>query len=425
MEPILGCIADDITGATDLALMLGRNGMPVVQLIGCPAADDPWPEEAAAVVVALKSRTAPVSKAVDQSLASCRWLQDRGVRQVFFKYCSTFDSTRSGNIGPVAEALHEATGAEITVFCPAFPANQRTVYQGHLFVGDRLLSESSMRHHPLTPMTEADLVLVLGRQVRNADDVGRVAYARVRQGAYQTRRELTRLAAEGIKYAVVDALDDDHLIAIGQACKGMPLVSGGSAVAMGLPANYREAGWLTQAEGLVPLAGWSGPAAVLAGSCSVATRDQVAHMAAVCPSRRLDPLGLAEDRAQVLDILDWAERRMREGPVLIYASAPPETVAAVQDRLGGTYAGALVEGALAELAVGLQQRGLTKLIVAGGETSGAVLEALKIRELRIGPEIEPGVPWTVSVGAPPLALALKSGNFGRSTFFTQALEMLT
>ena len=425
MEPVLGCIADDITGATDLALMLGRHGMPVVQRIGCPAADEPWPEGAAAVVVALKSRTAPVSAAVDQSLAACRWLQGQGVRQIFFKYCSTFDSTPDGNIGPVAEALHEATGAGITVICPAFPANGRTVYQGHLFVSDRLLSQSSMRDHPLTPMHDADLVRVLGRQVGQADDVGRVDYACVRRGARQIHRELQRLAAQGIKYAVVDALDDEHLTQIGKACDGMPLVTGGSAVAMGLPDNYRAAGWLPATEGLVPIKNWAGPAAVLAGSCSVATRDQVARMAAVCPSRQLDPLGLADGRERLADILDWADRRMGRTPVLIYASASPETVADVQKRLGRERAGELVETALAELAVGLRQRGLSKLIVAGGETAGAVLEALEIRELRIGPEIEPGVPWTVCTEGSPLALALKSGNFGQPAFFTQALEMIT
>ncbi len=425
MEPVLGCIADDITGATDLALMLGRHGMPVVQRIGCPAADDPWPKGAAAVVVALKSRTAPVSEAVDQSLKACRWLQGQGVRQIFFKYCSTFDSTPAGNIGPVAQALHGATGAGITVVCPAFPANRRTVYQGHLFVGDRLLSQSSMRDHPLTPMNDADLVRVLGRQVQNSDDVGRIDYACVRQGAGQIRRELQRLAAQGIKFAVVDALNDEHLKQIGKACDGMPLVTGGSAVAMGLPANYRAAGWLPATEGLVPIENWAGPAAVLAGSCSVATRDQVAHMAAVCPSRQLDPLGLADGRERQTDILDWAAAHMWRKPVLIYASAPPETVAAVQDRLGRQRAGELVEANLAELAVGLRQQGITKLIVAGGETAGAVLEALEIRELRIGPEIEPGVPWTGSTEGSPLALALKSGNFGRSAFFSRALEMIT
>ncbi len=425
MKPILGCIADDITGATDLALMLGRNGLPVVQVIGCPQTETPWPEAAAAVVVALKSRAAPVDEAVGESLAACRWLQRRGVRQIFFKYCSTFDSTAEGNIGPVAEALHEATGGETTIFCPAFPANRRTVYQGHLFVEDRLLSDSSMRDHPLTPMTEANLVRLLGQQVTRGGDVGLVNYETVDQGASPIRRALAHLSEAGQRFAVVDALSERHLIAIGKACAGMPLVTGGSAVAMGLPDNYRQSGWLPATDGLVAIEGRTGPAVVLAGSCSVATRGQVAHMAAACPSLRVDPLRLADGRQRIDDIIAWAEGQMQDGPVLIYASAPPAEVASVQARLGSVQAGTLVEKALAGVATGLYPKGLEKLIVAGGETAGAVLEALGIEALRIGPEIEPGVPWTVSTAGDDLALALKSGNFGSPRFFTRALEMLT
>ncbi len=424
MQPVLGAIADDITGATDLALMLGRNGMPVVQHIGCPAPDTPWPEEAAAVVVALKSRTAPVAAAVADSLAACRWLQAHGVRQLFFKYCSTFDSTPGGNIGPVAAALSEATGGGSTVFCPAFPANRRTVYQGHLFVGDRLLSESSLRDHPLTPMTDADLVRFLGRQLPGEAKVGLVDYARVEQGAARIGRKLARLAAEGVHYVVVDALSDRHLVAIGRACADMKLVTGGSAVAMGLPDNYRAAGWLPETEGLVAISPQPGPAAVLAGSCSVATREQVAHMAAAHPALKVDPLQLAEGRQRIEELTAWASDRMTKGPVLVYASAGPEEVAAAQEALGPARAGILVEEALAGVAVGLHRQGLKQLIVAGGETSGAVLQALDVRALKIGPEIEPGVPWTLSTSADGLVLALKSGNFGRPDFFTRALEML-
>lgn len=424
MQPILGGIADDITGATDLALMLARNGLPVVQLIGCPAADTPWPAGAAAVVVALKSRTAPSAEAVADSLAACRWLQACGARQLFFKYCSTFDSTPEGNIGPVAEALLDAAGGGITIFCPAFPANQRTVYQGHLFVGERLLSDSSMRDHPLTPMTDADLVRFLGRQVDRAADVARVGFGTVDQGAATIRRALDRLAGAGKRFVVVDALNDRHLAQIAKACDGLPLVTGGSAVAMGLPENYRAAGWLAPMDGQVPIEGLSGPSAVLAGSCSVATRGQIAHMAATCPALQLDPLRLTTGRQRIADVVAWAAAQMVKGPVLIYASAAPEDVAAVQERLGTLEAGALVEEALAGVAAGLRREGLKKLIVAGGETSGAVLKALEIRELRIGPEIEPGVPWTVDNGPDGLVLALKSGNFGSPAFFTRALEMV-
>ena len=424
MKPVLGGIADDITGATDLALMLGRNGMPVVQFIGCPAADTPWPEEAAAVIVALKSRTAPVAKAVADSLAACRWLQACGVRQFFFKYCSTFDSTVEGNIGPVAAALREATGGGLTIFCPAFPVNQRTVYQGHLFVGDRLLSSSGMRNHPLTPMKDPDLVRFLGRQLPSETEVGLVGYEIVRQGAAQISAELARLSGEGIRYAVVDALDDQHLVRIAEACAGLRLLTGGSALAMGLPDNYRAAGWLPEAAGLEAIGRQPGPAAVLSGSCSKATREQVSHMAAAYPALRVDPLRLADGRQQPADMVAWAIDRMQRGPVLVYASASPEAVAQAQARLGRARAGALVEEALAAVAAGLYRQGLKQLIVAGGETSGAVLKALDIRALRIGPEIEPGVPWTVSTAPAGLVLALKSGNFGRPDFFLRALEML-
>ncbi len=423
MEPLLGCIADDITGATDLALMLGRNGMPVVQTIGCPAKDTPWPDEAAAVVIALKSRTAPVKAAVADSLAACGWLQAHGVRQIFFKYCSTFDSTPTGNIGPVAAALREATGGGITIFCPAFPVNRRTVYQGHLFVAERLLSESSMRDHPLTPMADADLVRFLGRQLRGEAAVGAIGYAIVEQGAAQIRRELARLERAGVPYVVVDALNDRHLASIGRACADLALVTGGSAVAMGLPGNYRTAGWLPVTEGLVAIDRPPGPAAVLAGSCSVATRGQVAHMAARCPALKVDPLRLADGRQRIEELVAWAAERMTPGPVLVYASATPEEVAAAQRKLGPDRAGRLIEEALAGVARGLWRQGLQQLIVAGGETSGAVLEALNVKALKIGPEIEPGVPWTVSTSPDGLVLALKSGNFGQPDFFIRALEM--
>lgn len=424
MKSILGCIADDITGATDLALMLGRNGMPVAQIIGCPAANAPWPEEAAAVVVALKSRTAPPAEAVGESLAAGRWLRDRSVRQYFFKYCSTFDSTTEGNIGPVAAALGEMTGAQIIPFCPAFPGNQRTVYKGHLFVGDRLLSESSMREHPSTPMKEADLVRFLSCQLPQNANVGLISYESVRKGASEIEKNFEHLAAKGVRYAVVDALNDLHLAEIGKACAGLPLITGGSAVAMGLPENYRAAGWLPATTGLVSIEKRSGPAAVLAGSCSMATREQVAHMAATSPALKVDPLCLADGRQRIADIVAWAVARMQHEPILVYASASPGEVAIAQERLGTVQAAALVEEALAAVAAGMRRQGLKQLIVAGGETSGAVLRALNVKALRIGPEIEPGVPWTVSTDD-DLVIALKSGNFGSPAFFKRALEMLT
>ncbi|MDF2095867.1 3-oxo-tetronate kinase [Aquibaculum arenosum] len=417
---LLGCIADDVTGASDLASTLVREGMRTVQVLGVPASD--WtPPDVDAVVVALKSRTAPVAEAVRQSLEALEWLRGAGARQIFFKYCSTFDSTDAGNIGPVAEALLEALGGEQTIYCPAFPTNGRSIYQGHLFVGDRLLSESGMENHPLTPMTDADLVRVLGRQTRHP--VGLVPYASVSGGAEAIRTALDELRAEGKRHAIVDALDDAHLRAIGKAVADLSLVTGGSGVALGLPENFRRSG-LLQAEVSDALPEIAGAAAVLSGSCSRATNAQVAHFAAKRPALRLDPLALARGAQSVETILDWARPKMGAEPILIYATAEPDAVAAVQSELGREAAGTLVEETLAGVAKGLVAAGLRRLVVAGGETSGAVVAALGIAALRIGPEIDPGVPWTATLGEPPLLLALKSGNFGTVDFFEKAFRQL-
>lgn len=423
MPLLIGAIGDDVTGSTDLALMLSKHGMSVVQFIGLPEAGAAV-RDAQAAVVALKSRTAPAEQAVADSLAACDWLLGRGARQVFFKYCSTFDSTEHGNIGPVAEALLERLGAGITIYCPAFPENGRTVYSGHLFVGRDLLSDSGMRHHPLTPMTDANLVRFLGRQVSIPETVGLIDYAVVEQGAAAIKDRLQELSGRRCRHAVVDALSDRHLLSIGEACADLRLVTGGSGVAMGLPVNFRRAGLLEDSMGAAILPKLGGGTAVLAGSCSAATRRQVARMAACCPSVRIDPQELAAGEAVIEAVSRWAAGRIGDGPVLIYSTAEPEQVAAVQTRLGREAAGRLVEEAMAGLARRLRQAGVRHFIVAGGETSGAVLAALKVRALRIGPEIAPGVPWTVSEEEPHLCLALKSGNFGDDDFFEQAIGML-
>jgi uncharacterized protein YgbK (DUF1537 family) len=423
MPLLIGAIGDDVTGSTDLALMLSKHGMSVVQTIGLPPPDLLF-RNAQAVVVALKSRTAPTTQAVADTLSACDWLLAQGARQVFFKYCSTFDSTEKGNIGPVAEALLGRLGGGITIYCPAFPENGRTVYNGHLFVGRDLLSDSSMRHHPLTPMTDANLVRFLGRQVENPETVGLVELSIVEQGPEAIRSRLGELARSHYRHAVVDAVTNRHLVAIGEACAGMRLVTGGSGVAMGLPANFRRDGLLGDAAGPAPLPKLDGGVAVLAGSCSAATRRQVGWMAGRCPAVRMDPRELASGGAHPAGIATWAAARVGEGPVLVYSTADPEQVGAAQARLGREAAGRLVEQAMGELALRLRQAGVATFIVAGGETSGAVLAALGVRSLRIGPEIAPGVPWTVTEEEPRLRLALKSGNFGDDDFFEKALGML-
>ncbi|MGE0116735.1 MAG: 3-oxo-tetronate kinase [Dongiaceae bacterium] len=421
MGLLLGCIADDLTGATDLANTLVRRGMRTVQVIGVPEADAPL-SEADAVVAALKSRTIPAAEAVAMSRAALARLRAAGARQFVFKYCSTFDSTDAGNIGPVADALLADLGESFTIACPAFPENQRTIYLGHLFVGRVLLSDSSMRNHPLTPMTDANLVRVLGRQT--AAKVDLVPFSVVSRGPSAIVAEFTRLREVGIAHAVVDAIEDRHLLDIGTACADMALVTGGSGIALGLPENFRRQGLLSPhaAAGALPTV--VGKEAVIAGSCSAATLRQIEQMKRTRPAFAIDPLALASGKDVVAHALAWARERSDDGPVLVYASAPPEEVARIQQRLGREQAGELIEHVLAEIAAGLVAAGVRRLVVAGGETSGAVVQRLGARALRIGPQIDPGVPWTVSIGEPALALALKSGNFGGPDFFTRAFTVL-
>jgi uncharacterized protein YgbK (DUF1537 family) len=418
---LLGCIADDLTGATDLANTLVRQGMRTVQVIGVPDAAAA-PADVDAVVVALKSRTIPAAEAVRLSRAALAWLKGQGARQYLFKYCSTFDSTDAGNIGPVADALLADLGAPFTIACPAFPENGRTIYQGHLFVGRQLLSDSSMRNHPLTPMTDSDLVRVLGRQTKA--EVGLVPYAVVRAGPEAIAAEYAKLQQARMSYAIVDAIDDRHLLDIGAASADLALITGGSGIALGLPENFRRKGLLPVQGAADALPQIAGAAAVIAGSCSAATLAQVAEMQRSRPAFTIDALALADGRDLVGEALAWAKPHLAAGPVLIYASAPPAEVVRIQAALGRERAGELIERALAAIATGLVGAGVRRLVIAGGETSGAVVQELGVRALRIGPQIDPGVPWTASLGEPALALALKSGNFGAPNFFMKALEML-
>ena len=415
----LGCIADDFTGATDLANNLVRAGMRVVQVIGVP--EGPLAVEVDAVVVALKSRTLPAQEAIAQSLAALRWLQAQGAQQVYFKYCSTFDSTPAGNIGPVTEALMDALDTAFTIATPAFPDNGRTVFKGHLFVGELLLSDSGMKDHPLTPMTDANLVRVMQAQTRRK--VGLIDHRTVAQGDAAIRERIAVLRAEDVGVAIVDAVTNEDLLRLGPALAGMPLVTAGSGVAIGLPANF----------GLAPSAGASalppagGLRAVVSGSCSVATNAQVKHFIdGGGPAFAIDPLQLMAGDDVVAQALAWAAPLLAQGPVLVYSTAEPSAVKAVQTKLGVDEAGAMVERALAAIARGLvAQHGVRQLLVAGGETSGACVQALGIAQLQIGAQIDPGVPWCHAVAeAAPLHIALKSGNFGSADFFTKAFKAL-
>jgi uncharacterized protein YgbK (DUF1537 family) len=423
MTVLLGAIADDFTGATDLCNTLVRRGMRTVQLIDVPS-HGMEVADAEAVVVALKSRTIPAAEAIERSLAALAWLQQAGARQILFKYCSTFDSTDGGNIGPVAEALMDALDTDFTLFCPAFPENGRTIYLGYLFVGDVLLSESSMRDHPLTPMRDPSLVRILQRQCRGR--VGLVPQSDVSQGAAAIQDAFASLRQAGFRHAIVDAIDDHNLEAIGEAAADFPLITGGSGIALGLPENFRRQGLIgdsAAADALPPVAG---AAVVLSGSCSEATQAQVAHMINQRYSTFIvNPLAATEGRDLAGGALAWAEPLLGERPILFASTAGPKLVAKVQEELGRERASALIEGAMASIARGLVARGVRRLVVAGGETAGAVVQALGVTGLRIGRQIDPGVPWTISLGEPRLALALKSGNFGAPDFFLRAFSVLS
>ncbi len=429
MTPLLGCIADDFTGATDLANNLVRAGMRTVQTIGVPESADAV--FADAIVVALKSRTVPATDAVAQSLKAYQWLKAQGVSQIYFKYCSTFDSTPAGNIGPVTDALLDAIHGEgkgFTIVCPAFPENQRTIFNGHLFVGEQLLSDSGMRDHPLTPMTDANLVRVMQAQTKRR--VGLVNYATVSKGADAIKAAFQNLQDQGYGVAVVDAISNTDLMAMGAALAGMPLVTAGSGVAIGLPQNWRATGQLAPSDHADQLPPPSGYQAVISGSCSVATNQQVAVWRdAGLPALAIDPLGLANGTTTADAAADWARQHLPEGPVLVYATAAPEAVREIQAQLGVAAAGALVESALSRIAVSLIESGVRQLVVAGGETSGAVVQALAVARMAIGPQIDPGVPWTcvnaAAAGDEIVHVALKSGNFGTPDFFQKAFAALT
>jgi 3-dehydrotetronate 4-kinase len=427
----LGCIADDFTGATDLANNLVRAGMRVVQTNSVPTA--PLTADVDAVVVALKSRTMAPADAVAQSLQALQWLQGAGAGQIYFKYCSTFDSwygaqgsNQRGNIGPVTESLMDALDTDFSIATPAFPDNGRTVFKGHLFVGDMLLSDSSMRHHPLTPMQDANLVRVLQAQCQRK--VGLIDYRVVAAGEAAIQARIKELRAQGVGIAIVDAVSNEDLMRLGLALKEMPLVTAGSGVAIGLPQNFgihassRSAG-LPEAQGMQ---------AVVSGSCSQATNAQVAAWQATgLPYLALDMVSVlgsdAQCSAAVQSVLNWAKPLLPRGPVLVYSTANAEAVKATQTVLGSEATGARVEQALSNIAKGLVMLGVQQLVVAGGETSGACVQALGVQQMQMGGQIDPGVPWChAHAGAvgKDLHLALKSGNFGAADFFTKAFKLL-
>lgn len=411
---LLGCIADDFTGASDLANTLAKGGMATTQFVGVPGGAAARDCEAG--VVALKTRSIAAHKAVAESIAALEWLRRQGCRQYFFKYCSTFDSTPKGNIGPVAEALLDALDASVAVVCPVFPAAGRTLYSGHLFVEGNLLSESGMESHPLNPMTDADIRRWLSLQTQG--DVGLLPYEVVRQGAAAISAGLAAEAAAGRRLVVVDALTDDDLIEVGAAVADDKLVTGGSGIALGLPNNFRESGPIHG--GSMAFSGASGPGVVLSGSCSATSRGQVAAHLVDHPGLAVDPDDLSSGAINADIAVAFVHDRIDQSPI-IYTTDEPAAVRAAQERHGREAIAAAIETFFGEVAKRLVEGGVTRIAVGGGETSGAVVTALGLERFRIGPEIDPGVPILAAEGQLPVHLALKSGNFGGNDFFAKAL----
>lgn len=417
-----GAIADDFSGASDLATHLAKSGAPVSLRFGVDGlTNDTFvrPFE----VIAIKCRTAPVDDAIAEALQAYRWLKSKGAERYFWKYCSTFDSTSKGNIGPVAEALMAEIGTTQTIYCPAFPENGRSIYAGHLYVGEQLLSDSSMKDHPLTPMHDSNLMRLLEPQTDRA--VGLIHYRAVKKGLSAVREELKSLAVKNVSHVVVDAIDDEHLSVIAGACQNMPLITGGSALAQPLPRLYQKADHVKFGEAPVIYPGTDDACVALAGSCSEMTRRQIEHFSRKHEVFKLYPIKLATDEDHLETAKDWLMAQPLSAPKLIFASADPQEVARNQEVLGRDKAGEVVEEALGELAKQSVELGMRRIIAAGGETSGAIIKALGITSVDVGPEIAPGVPWVfANLGVESAALALKSGNFGEEDFFSKAFEML-
>jgi 3-dehydrotetronate 4-kinase len=416
---LLGCIADDFTGASDIANTLAKNGMETVQFVDVPKIK---PEVVCdAGVVALKTRSVEPSEAVRRSLQALDWLKEQGCEQFLFKYCSTFDSTPTGNIGPVAEALLDALGAGVAIVCPVFPETGRTLYQGHLFVNDRLLNESGMEHHPLNPMTDPDIRRWLRRQTKG--DVGLIPYRVVRTGGPAIEGALRNEEREGRRLVVVDAVTNDDLRAIGAAVASSRLITGGSGIAVGLPDNFRASGKLKKKSG--GFEGLSGPCVVLSGSCSIASRQQLGEYLRDHPGYAVEPGAVLSGQISVDRALEFA-RANRDAAPAVYSTADPKVVAAAQKKFGRERTAHALEQFFGDLASRLVDDGVVRFAIGGGETSGAVITALELDYLMIGPEIDPGVPALASktVSGRSLRLALKSGNFGALDFYVKALRIL-
>ncbi|MDU8924881.1 four-carbon acid sugar kinase family protein [Pasteurellaceae bacterium LIM206] len=413
-KTVLGVIADDFTGASDIASFLVENGLNTVQMNGVPS--EPLTTTVDAIVISLKSRSNPVNEAVEQSLQALNWLQANGCNQFYFKYCSTFDSTEKGNIGPVTDALLDALNDDFTVITPALPVNGRTIFNGYLFVGDVLLNESGMQNHPITPMKDANLIRLMDAQAKGK--TGLVTYADVIKGADNVKARFAELKAQGYRYAVVDAADNSQLAVLAEATADFKLVTGGSGLAAYMAARLSNGKKGDNA--IVPT---KGKTVILSGSCSVMTNKQVNAYKEKASSLNLNVERALTGENYVQELYQWVIEHLHEPLApMIYATVPPEELKAIQTKFGAEKASHTIENTFARLADKLKAAGVINFITAGGETSSIIVQQLGITGFRIGKQIAPGVPWLNALND-NIFLALKSGNFGKENFFEFAQEM--
>lgn len=412
---MLGVIADDFTGASDIASFLVENGLSAVQMNGVPT--QPLQGQVEAIVISLKSRSNPVEQAIEQSLQALNWLQQNGCTQFYFKYCSTFDSTEKGNIGPVTDALLQALGSDFTVITPALPVNGRTIFNGYLFVGEQLLNESGMKNHPITPMKDANLMRLMDAQAQGK--TGLVPYSDVIQGADHVKARFADLKAQGYRYAVVDAVDNSQLAVLAEAIAKFKLVTGGSGLAAYMAA--RLSGGQKGNHAFVPT---QGKTVVMSGSCSLMTNKQVAYYKNHAPSYFLEAEQAINNPHYAEELYQWviANSTALLAP-MVYATVAAEQLHEIQTKFGAEKASHAIEQTFAKLAEKLKATGFTNFITAGGETSSIVVQQLGFSGFYIGKQIAPGVPWLKAVEE-PIYLALKSGNFGREDFFHFAQGMM-
>ncbi|NBI42431.1 hypothetical protein GVX76_02820 [[Haemophilus] felis] len=411
---MLGIIADDFTGASDIASFLVENGLNTIQMNGVPSS--PLTTKVDAIVISLKSRSNPGGDAIAQSLNALDWLKTNGCDQFYFKYCSTFDSTEKGNIGPVTDALLDQLEENFTIICPALPINGRTIFNGYLFVGQALLNESGMQNHPTTPMKDANLVRLMDKQAKGK--TGLVSYVDLMKGADFVKERFATLRQQGYRYAVIDSVDNSQLAVLAEAIADFKLVTGGSGLAAYMAARLSKGQKSTNA--LVPNKASS---VVLSGSCSVMTNKQVAQYAKKAPHIYLDVEQSLSNPQYAEELTQWVLNHIdHEFAPMVYATVAADKLKEIQQTFGAEKASQAIEHTFAKLAQNLYQAGVKNFITAGGETSSIVVQQLGFSGFHIGKQIAPGVPWLKALES-DVYLALKSGNFGDEEFFTVAQGM--